>query len=91
MFNEDQVMSLVRSLVAIGSGWLVGHGYQTESDAALYGGVVMSFAPIVWGMYAKRDAGLIASAASVPDVEQIVTTQKKADASPSDKVVGPNG
>ena len=69
MFNDDQIMSLVRSITAIASGWLVGHGYQTESDSALYSGFVLSLAPIVWGMYAKREDGLIASAATVPDAE----------------------
>ena len=87
IMNEDQVTSLVRAALALISGWLVGHGYQTESDAALYSGFAMAVVPVAWSLYAHRDAGRIASAAAVPDVQKIVTTPERAAADPSDKVV----
>ena len=97
--NQDQFMSIVRALLSLGAGWLVGHGYQSSGDAELISGAVLAIAPVAWGLLAHTDAAKveiaktipddakIAMVESMPDVSQIVTSQAKADANPSPKVV----
>lgn len=43
-------------------------------------GFVMWLIPTIWGLYVRRKAGLVASAAALPEVSTIVTTTKLAEA-----------
>ena len=78
--NQDQFMGVVRALIALGSGYLVGHGYQSQGDAELLTGVVLAIAPLVWTMIAHRDAGLVASVMALPDESKVVVAASIPDA-----------
>ena len=77
--NQDQFLSLLRTVLQIAGTILVSHG-TLGINGALWeqiSGVVIVIGPTIWSMYAHTDAAKIASVTAMPDVKQIVV---KADA-----------
>jgi hypothetical protein len=54
--QKEQAFSAIRTLLAVGSGFLVGHGYFNEVQATEIGGAIMTLVPVAWGIYQKRQA-----------------------------------
>ena len=54
--QKEQLYSALRTLLAVASGFLVGHGYFTDVQATEIVGAVMVVVPIVWGVLQKKQA-----------------------------------
>ena len=63
--NSEQVAALARTLVQVGGGIAVGRGWITADEAATLGGAVVAIVATAWGLYARRNSALVASAAKV--------------------------
>jgi len=86
--NMDQVLSAVRTIVGLLSGYAIGRGLIDAEQATLIAGLAAAIVPFAWGMYAHSKQQKLASVAAMPNVEKVVTTdQKTADAAPSAKVI----
>ena len=84
--NQDQRLSLLRTiLITAGVSWLAKAGLDTTTATSIMSAVaalLMAVGAAAWGVYAKRNTGLISSAASVPNTT-IVTTAEIAKATPA--------
>lgn len=95
--NQEQTLGIIRAiLTAVGSmlatKGIIGSGDVSTDVTIIMTGIggVTAAGSLIWGIYSKTHAAQIATAAKLPTVAQIVTTdQKTADAIPSTKVVGP--
>jgi len=85
--NKDQVISLLRQILLTLGGALVGKGYVDDATMTMIVGGIVAIVTGLWGLYTRREQGLIASAASQPGVRKIVASRSIADAIPNDKVV----
>lgn len=70
--NQDQILSLVRQIVALGGGIAIGRGWLTADQLTLITGIVTALVPLVWGVYAHTNSSKMASVESMPDVKNIV-------------------
>jgi hypothetical protein len=52
--EKAQALGAVRTLIALGAGFLVGHGYFNEMEATEFAGAVAALVPLVWGFIEKR-------------------------------------
>ncbi|MEE7478402.1 hypothetical protein [Methylobacterium hispanicum] len=85
--NSEQLTSLLRTVLQFAGGIAVGRGWvDAETMTALVGAVV-TILVTVWGLYARRNAGLVASAAAVPGVQTIAAAPALADKVPAANVV----
>jgi len=85
--NQDQIISLVRQILLTLGGSLVGKGYVDDATMTMIVGGIVSLVTGFWGLYARREKGLIVSAAAQPSVCKIVALPTMAHAIPSAKVV----
>jgi len=85
--NQDQLISLLRQILLTFGGVLVGKGYVDDATMTMIVGGVVAIVTGLWGLYARREQGLVASAAAQPGVTQILASRDIADAIPSSKVV----
>lgn len=86
--NQEQLTSLVRQVLLAVGGGLVTKGYVDQGSWALIAsGLATVIVASGWALYTRRTAGIVASAASLPDVKAVVTTNKLAAAIPADNVV----
>lgn len=75
--NQEQLTTLLRTLLQFGGGIAVGRGWiDAETSTALTGALV-TLIVTAWGLYVRRNAGLVAAAAALPQVAQIVTTSPR--------------
>lgn len=85
--NQEQAITILRQLLLTFSGGLVSAGYLDQVSATVAAGALATLVVTVgWGIYARRNNALVASAAAVPGVAAIQATPKIADAVPSSKV-----
>lgn len=89
--NQDQVTSIVRQVLLAVGGGLVTKGYVDSGTMTAIVGALAIIVGSVWAIYTRRNTGLVASAAGVPDVHKIITDPITADSVPSAKVVGRTG
>jgi hypothetical protein len=75
---NEQILSFIRTLVQSGAVWLAAQGWLDDSGQQIVVAFVMWLIPTAWGLYVRRKAGLVASAAALPEVGQIVTTPEMA-------------
>jgi hypothetical protein len=75
---NEQVLSFLRTLVQTGAGVLAAKGWIDASGEQIIIAFVMWLIPTVWGLYVRRKAGLVASAAALPEVREIRTTSEMA-------------
>lgn len=87
MDQNSQIASAIRSLGAALGGVLAAHGYMDATTAQIIIGAIISFGLTMWGVYAKRPAALVASAANVPDVKVIGTSTDMARAIQAQEVI----
>lgn len=71
---NEQVLSFVRTLVQTGAAALGAKGWIDASGEQVIVAFVMWLIPTIWGLYVRRKAGLVASAAALPEVKEIVAT-----------------
>lgn len=71
---SEQILSFIRTLVQSGASALAAKGLIDQQGETVLVAFVMWLIPTVWGLYVRRKAGLVASAAALPEVAQIVTT-----------------
>lgn len=74
MFTIEQFWSLVRTLLQMLGAGLVTRGYLDEGSLQVLLGAVMAILTTVYSLYIRRKAGLVATAAALPEVARIVTT-----------------
>lgn len=72
--NQEQIASLLRTILQVGGGIAVGRGWIDADTATAVIGALVTLAVTAWGLYARRNTGLVQSAAALPQVAQIVTT-----------------
>lgn len=93
--NIQQWMSLLRSvLIAVGGGMgftaiMTPEQWTTISNTTVtvLGGII-TLVPLVWGVVGKTNAGLVKSAANVPEVKKITVEPEIAQKVDSSKVSG---
>ena len=71
---NEQILSFVRTLVQSGASALAAKGLIDQQGEKVLVAFVMWLIPTVWGLYVRRKAGLVASAAALPEVKQIIAT-----------------
>jgi hypothetical protein len=80
--TQDQVMTIVRSILQIVGTSLVSYsaatGITEQMWATISGGILM-IVPVIWGLYAHNTANTIAAASKLPEVAKVVTTPEIAN------------
>jgi hypothetical protein len=79
--NQDQMLSLLRTVLQIVGTIIVSHG-TLGINGALWeqiSGVVIIIGPTIWSMYAHTHENMIASVTANPDVKQIVVSKYAVD------------
>lgn len=85
--NSEQLTSLLRTVLQFAGGIAVGRGWiDAETSTAIVGALV-TIAVTLWGLYARRNTGLVAAAAAVPGVQTITAAPALADKVPAVNVV----
>ncbi|CAN7338189.1 hypothetical protein LJR090_002569 [Bosea sp. LjRoot90] len=74
MFNNVQFWSFLRQILLTVGGGLVTKGYLDSGTLEAIVGALITIATAVYGLWLRRKAGLVASAAALPEVSKIVTT-----------------
>lgn len=85
--NQDQFLSLLRTVLKIAGTLLVSYGYVNDQQWVTVVSGLMILAPIIWDMIDKTKQATIAKVAAMKDVKGIVTTSAVATEAPSPKVV----
>lgn len=75
--NQEQAKSAVRWIITTFGPFIIQHGYATSSSLELWGGVAVSLAPFIWGMFTHTEANAVA----------VVDTIAKEPASPVAAVI----
>jgi hypothetical protein len=86
--NPEQLAALLRTIGQVLGGVIATHGWMTDSEWAALSGGIATILLTVWGIFARRDAALIASAANVPVTEKVVVSSPVIAKSENPKVVG---
>ncbi|AWB24199.1 hypothetical protein DA075_27715 [Methylobacterium currus] len=84
--NQEQLTTLLRTLLQFGGGIAVGRGWIDADTATALSGALVTLLVTGWGLYVRRNAGLVAAAAAVPAVRTILADPATANAIPSAKV-----
>ena len=83
---NEQILSFIRTLVQSGASALAAKGLIDQQGQTVLVAFAMWLIPTVWGLYVRRKAGLVASAAALPEVREIRTTPEIAAALPDPTV-----
>lgn len=74
MFTMEQFWSLVRTLLQTAGAALVTRGYLDDGSMQIVVGALMTLITTGYSLWLRRKAGIVATAAALPEVAQIVTT-----------------
>lgn len=74
MFTMEQFWSLVRTLLQTAGAALVTRGYLDDGSLQVVIGALMTLITTTYSLWIRRKAGLVATAAALPEVKQIVAT-----------------
>lgn len=74
MFTSEQLWSLVRTLLQSAGAAMVARGWIDGGSAEIIVGLAMNILTTLYSLYIRRKAGLVATAAALPEVSKIVTT-----------------
>lgn len=74
MFTIEQFWSLVRTLLQTAGAALVTRGYLDDGSMQIVVGALMTLITTGYSLYIRRKAGIVASAAALPEVAKIVAT-----------------
>tara|TARA_R110000868_G_scaffold145954_1_gene366495 strand:+ start:1235 stop:1498 length:264 start_codon:yes stop_codon:yes gene_type:complete len=80
--TKNAILSLIRTLLAIGAGVAVSRGYVSDDIAMQIMGTAVAFIPIVWGMVDKIIADQKAEkriAAALNEPRETWTAEDRAD------------
>ena len=69
--TEEQIAAILRTLIQGAGASLVTRGIMTDSQLETAAGALVFFVFLAWGIYARRKAGLIKSAAKLPEVKTV--------------------
>jgi hypothetical protein len=72
--NQDQLLSLLRTVLQVAGTAIVAHGTLGINGAMweqISGGVLM-LAPVLWSMYVHTDGQKIAAVTAMPGIAQII-------------------
>jgi hypothetical protein len=58
--NTEQLKSGVRWVIATFGPFLIAHGYATSGTLELAGGVLVSLAPLIWGLFVHTETNAVA-------------------------------
>ena len=58
--NTEQLKSGVRWVIATFGPFLIAHGYASSGTLELAGGVLVSLAPLIWGMFVHTENNAVA-------------------------------
>lgn len=78
MFTIEQFWSLVRTLLQTAGAALVTRGYLDDGSMQIVVGALMTLITTFYSLYIRRKAGIVATAAALPEVAKIVTTPELA-------------
>ena len=80
--NQDQMLSLLRTILQIIGTSIVAHGTMGINGAMWeqISGVVIILAPTVWSMYAHTDTAKLKAVEAMPAVTKITVAPTTADA-----------
>jgi hypothetical protein len=84
--TQEQFTSLFRTLLQIAGTWAIARGFTDQGTVDSIIGAALILIPTAWGVWTRRKAGLVASAAALPEVKKVLTTPTIADAVPGTKV-----
>jgi hypothetical protein len=64
--NQEDLLTLIRSLLKAAGGVLIAHGAMTEGNYELLSGVVLAVVPTIWSFVISRQhkAALVSAAAT---------------------------
>ena len=88
--NQDQLLGLLRNVLALGGGFALGHGYLSGEQVTLIGGIATAVVPVVWSYIANTDRAKLAAVAALPDVKKIVTTSMPVNSAVKDALTDPS-
>lgn len=74
MFTIEQFWSLVRTLLQTAGAALVTRGYMDDGSMQIIVGALMTLITTGYSLWIRRKAGLVATAAALPEVREIRTT-----------------
>jgi murein endopeptidase len=74
MFTIEQFWSLVRTLLQSAGAAMVARGWIDGGSAEIVVGLAMNILTTAYSLWLRRKAGLVATAAALPEVAKIVTT-----------------
>lgn len=86
--NQAQLLSILRQIMLVGGGTLVSRGWFDAGTLNDLVGAILIMVGAGWALYERRGAGIVASAAALPEVRTIVTDAGIAASAESPKVVG---
>lgn len=58
--NTEQLKSSVRWLIATFGPFLIAHGYASSGTLELAGGILVSLAPLIWGLFVHTETNAVA-------------------------------
>lgn len=70
--NLEQVMGVLRALIAVASGYAIGHGIGDADLWSAVSGVVIAVVPIVWSYAAHTAVNKARVAAKIDGVQVVV-------------------
>lgn len=72
--TAEQFWSLLRTILQMLGAALVTRGYLDEGSLQVLLGAVMAIVTTLYSLWIRRKAGLVATAAALPEVARIVAT-----------------
>lgn len=89
--SSTQFQALLRQLLTLLGGYMVGAGYLDAASAEAMVGALAVIGGVGWSLWASRKVGVINAASSIPEVSSVgVTNSSLAAKTVSAKVVKEN-
>ena len=67
----EQISSILRHILTFGGGFVVAKGWISAEALPGIVGAIITVGGVVWGMFNKTSAAIVASAAALPEVQSI--------------------
>lgn len=83
-----QITTALRQILLFAGGLAVARGWLTDSQLEVVVPAVITLAVAGYGIWKRRPAGIIKSAAHLKQVHAVITEPKVAKAVPAENVVG---
>lgn len=69
--NWEQISSILRHVLTFGGGFIVAKGWISAETMTGLVGAVITIGGAIWAVFNKTPANIVASAASLPEVQSI--------------------